>query len=318
MERLSRIIPWLFDSRKGLSNHLIPRWIFLRALGLIYFSAFYSLLFQIKGLIGPEGILPAKEYLAAVAQSLPGLVATGTRHRSSGSRPARTCSWRSRGSGCIAAVVRLPQSLAAPQLLRLLRLFPLVRRRSSVFSSYQSDGMLLEAGFLALFFAPPRPAPGLGREPSALARQLFPAAVGVVPHLLRIRHGEAAQRRSAMAQLHRHGRVLPERPAAHWIGWYVEHCPHWFHAATVAGTLALELVIVFMMFFPRRVRMICFFIVTPWEIGVILTANYTFLNYLVLALGFLLLDDKFLLRFVPARFRPTNRSRPSRVRAQRR
>ena len=44
---------------------------------------------------------------------------------------------------------------------------------------------------------------------------------------------------------------------------------------------------VFMMFFPRRVRLICFFIVTPWEIGVILTANYTFLNYLVLALGFL-------------------------------
>jgi hypothetical protein len=37
---------------------------------------------------------------------------------------------------------------------------------------------------------------------------------------------------------------------------------------------------------------------------VILTANYTFLNYLVLSLGFLLLDDKFLLRFVPARFRP--------------
>ena len=60
-----------------------------------------------------------------------------------------------------------------------------------------------------------------------------------------------------------------------------------------------------MMFFPRRVRLICFCIVTPWEIGVILTANYTFLNYLVLALGFLLLDDKFLMRFVPARFRPS-------------
>jgi hypothetical protein len=52
------------------------------------------------------------------------------------------------------------------------------------------------------------------------------------------------------------------------------------------------------------VRLVCFFIVTPWEIGVILTANYTFLNYLVLSLGFLLLDDRFLLRFVPARFRP--------------
>src|SRR5208283_2534397 len=66
-----------------------------------------------------------------------------------------------------------------------------------------------------------------------------------------------------------------------------------------AGTLGLELGLVFMMFFPRRVRLICFFIVTPWEIGVILTANYTFLNYLVLSLGFLLLDDKFLMHFIP-------------------
>ena len=32
---------------------------------------------------------------------------------------------------------------------------------------------------------------------------------------------------------------------------------------------------------------------TPFEIGIILTANYTFLNYLVLSLGFLLLDDRF-------------------------
>jgi hypothetical protein len=34
-----------------------------------------------------------------------------------------------------------------------------------------------------------------------------------------------------------------------------------------------------------------------------LTANYTFLNYLVLVLGFLLLDDRFLIRFVPLRWR---------------
>jgi hypothetical protein len=56
-----------------------------------------------------------------------------------------------------------------------------------------------------------------------------------------------------------------------------------------------------MFFLPRRFRIVCFFIVTPWEMGVILTANYTFLNYLVLSLGFLLLDDRFLLQFVPNR-----------------
>src|SRR5712672_3442453 len=88
-------------------------------------------------------------------------------------------------------------------------------------------------------------------------------------------------------------------PLPTWIGWYLQHLPHWFHAATAFGTLALELFLVWMLFFPRRVRIICFFIVTVWQIGVILSANYTFLNYLVLALAIFLLDDRFLVRFVP-------------------
>jgi len=52
---------------------LWPRWFFLRALGVIYFSAFGSLWFQIRGLIGARGIEPAADFLAAVAQALPGL-----------------------------------------------------------------------------------------------------------------------------------------------------------------------------------------------------------------------------------------------------
>src|ERR1700678_2197019 len=55
---------------QGRPGHLVPRWIFLRALALIYFSAFYSLLLQIKGLIGPNGVLPAQDYLADLAQQL--------------------------------------------------------------------------------------------------------------------------------------------------------------------------------------------------------------------------------------------------------
>lgn len=94
-------------------------------------------------------------------------------------------------------------------------------------------------------------------------------------------------------------------PLPTWIGWYIQHLPHWFHAATVYATLALELGVVWMFFLPRRWRLVCFFIVTPWEIGVILTANYTFLNYLVLILGFLLLDDHFLRRFLPPKWKQT-------------
>src|SRR5262249_28136992 len=92
-------------------------------------------------------------------------------------------------------------------------------------------------------------------------------------------------------------------PLPTWIGWYVQHFPHWFHVATSFGTLALELVIVWIWFLPRPWRIVCFCIVTPWQIGVIATANYTFLNYLVLVLGFLLLDDGLLVRFVPLRAR---------------
>ncbi|HVH72519.1 MAG TPA: lipase maturation factor family protein, partial [Candidatus Dormibacteraeota bacterium] len=55
------VVRWLFASEQGKSDGLLPRWIFLRALGLIYYSAFFSLAFQIKGLIGPQGILPANE-----------------------------------------------------------------------------------------------------------------------------------------------------------------------------------------------------------------------------------------------------------------
>src|SRR5450755_2483416 len=57
-----------FDSEYGAADRLLPRWIFLRALGLIYFSAFFSLAFQIRGLIGAQGVLPSNEYLEAVAR----------------------------------------------------------------------------------------------------------------------------------------------------------------------------------------------------------------------------------------------------------
>src|ERR1700720_2824905 len=63
------VIRWLVHPACGDSGRLISRWIFLRALGLIYFSAFFSLIFQIRGLIGPAGILPAGEYLRVVAES---------------------------------------------------------------------------------------------------------------------------------------------------------------------------------------------------------------------------------------------------------
>ena len=55
----------------GNRGSLWPRWIFLRALGVIFFSVFYSLAFQIKGLIGLDGLLPAAAYLIMSRSALP-------------------------------------------------------------------------------------------------------------------------------------------------------------------------------------------------------------------------------------------------------
>src|SRR2546428_3386632 len=152
-----------FDWRRAASDRLIPRWLFLRALGLIYFSAFCSLIVQIRGLIGPAGILPAGSYLQAVAQSLGHWARVWY---------APTLLWCSPGPTMLSALCWVGMMAS---LLLVFNLWPrsmlvicFVCFLSFVsaaqdFSGYQSDGMLLEAGAISLFFAPPGFRPGLGR-----------------------------------------------------------------------------------------------------------------------------------------------------------
>ena len=52
------------------ASYLAARWLLLRGLGIIFFSAFYSYAFQIQGLIGPHGISPAANYLTAAREHL--------------------------------------------------------------------------------------------------------------------------------------------------------------------------------------------------------------------------------------------------------
>ncbi len=297
------VVRRLFDSGHGLNDRLIPRWIFLRSLALIYFSAFYSLLFQIKGLIGPQGVLPAQQFLATVARAMGPL-----RYWY-----APSIFWISANSHMLTGAMIL--GLFA-SLFALLNLWPRLSflvcfvcflsftAASNVFSNYQSDGMLLEAGFLSLFLTPGGAMPGWGAAHPPTRASFFLLQwewfrIYFESGMVKLLSGDEQWRNmTAMDEYYQNG------PLPTWVGWYVQHLPHWFHAASAVGTLILELGLVFMLFLPRRFRLLCFCIVTPWEVVVILTANYTFLNYLVLSLGFLLLDDESLLRFIPARFRP--------------
>ena len=298
--RPANAIEWLFGSQPGAQGRLIPRWLFLRALGGIYFSAFFSLAFQIRGLIGPEGILPAGRYLQAVAQSMGAgerlWYAPSFLWLSSGTAALNALCW----VGMLASIVLVLNLWPRAMLLICFVCFLSFISAAQDFSSYQSDGMLLEAGFISLFFAPAGLRPGLGNSHPPSRASLFLLQwewfrIYFESGAVKFLSGDPQWRHfTAMDEYYQNG------PLPTWIGWYVQHLPQWFHAGTVYATLALELGLVWMLFLPRRWRILCFFIVTPWEIGVILTANYTFLNYLVLALGVLLLDDRFVTRLLPA------------------
>jgi len=288
----------LFGHGLATPSYLAARWLFLRSLGLIFFSAFYSLVFQIRGLIGPNGILPARDYLVQVARVL----------GSARFWYAPTLFWWSASDRFLLAVCIV--GMAASLLLTInisprgmiaicLIAFLSFIAAAQDFASYQSDGMLLEAGFISLFLAPSgwRPRWGPHDPPSRASRYLlvwlmfriyFESGIAKI-----LGHDPEWRNFTAMDEYYQNG------PLPTWIAWYVQHLPHAFHAATALFTLALELVLIFAIFLPRPSRIQTFFVITPWQIGIIFTSNYAFLNYLVLVLGFLLLDDRFLARFFP-------------------
>jgi hypothetical protein len=282
-------VPWL---AKPAPDALGPRWLFLRALGLIFFSAFYSFAFQIRGLIGVHGILPADEFLPRVTEAL-----------SPFARLWYVPSVLWLGAGDRALMVVVAAGIVS-SLLLVLNVWPRVSVLLSTFlflsliavlqdfSSYQSDGMLLEAGFISIFFAPGGLRPGLGTADPPSRISLFMLKwewfrIYFESGVAKLASGDPHWRNlSAMDEYYQNG------PLPAWPGWYVQHLPHWYHAGTALLTLMIELVIVWAAFMPRRFRLTCAAIVTALQIGIIATANYAFLNYLVLVLGVLLLDDR--------------------------
>jgi hypothetical protein len=285
----------------GLPGYLLPRWMFLRALGLIYFSAFYSLTFQIRGLLGPHGLLPAGVYLEQIGEMAgrarywyaPTLLWLG-----SSDRALMALCW----VGMMASVLLMLNLWPRGMLAVCFVLFLSFVSAAQEFAGYQSDGMLLAAGFVSFFFAPGGWRPGWGGEklPSRASLWLLRLlwfSIYFESGVAKYFGGDPSWRDlTALDQYYQNG------PLPTWIGWYAQQFPHKFHAGTALTVLVVELCLVWMVFLPRRFRIPCFFIVSAMQIGITLTANYAFLNYLVFSVGFLLLDDKFLVRFLPARW----------------
>ena len=144
------LIPNPLDAKR---SYRLTRSLFLRGMGVIYLIAFLSLYVQVDGLIGSGGILPVGNFLTRV-KALSQLHPFWTL--------PTLCWWDGSdaflhflclggaGLACLLIVGLMPVPVLALLWLFYLSLVNV----GQVFLGYQWDGLLLEAGFLSIFFAP--------------------------------------------------------------------------------------------------------------------------------------------------------------------
>ncbi len=280
---------------------------FLRALALVYLVAFASLWAQVRGLIGPNGILPADQFMTAAKHYFDAQGIGVERYRL-----LPTLCWLGPGeralqvqcaAGCALAVLACAGVAGRICLALLWLLYLSLVTVGRDFFAFQWDNLLLETGLLAVFLAPGRlwPRRGDAWSPSPLAQGLLCWVLfrlmfesGVV----KLASGDPSWRGLTALQVHYETQPLPTPPA-----WYVHQLPAWFHRAACATMFAIELVAPFLIFAPRRLRHFGCGLIALLQAAILLTGNYTFFNWLTLALCLLLVDDAALARLLPHRLR---------------
>ncbi len=266
--------------------------IFLRLLAVIYGIAFASLGIQAIGLMGAQGITPVHDFLTRVAGSF---------------GPMRflalpTMFWFNSSDSMLraAAIAGVVLSgllfMGLLERLALLLLFILYLSFSLAgqeFLTFQWDALLLEAGFLAIFFG--RSTGGL-RAVAWLYRWLVFRLYFLSGYVKLGSHDPTWHNLTAM-KYHYHTQPLPNV-----IAWYADKLPGSVQRASTFAVLAIELAAPFFIFAPRRLRMAAACTLLSLQVLILLTGNYTFFNLLTMALTLFLFDDQALGRAdLPAR-----------------
>jgi predicted DCC family thiol-disulfide oxidoreductase YuxK len=304
----SLLTRWFWGRRVEQPTHFLSRWIFLRLLGVIYLIAFVSLWTQIGGLIGSNGILPTARFMAEAQQQcdaqgigleryylLPTLCWFNT---SDGSLNFQCA------AGMVLAVLLVAGIAPVPCLALLWLLYLSLVTVGRDFLGFQWDNLLLETGFLAIFFAPLQLLPRPSREarPSGLVLWLLRLLLFKLifsSGCVKLLSGDPNWRNLTALTYHYQTQPLPTL-----IAWYANQLPLWSQKFSCAVMFGIELGAPFLIFAPRKLRFFGGTAIAFLQILILLTGNYTFFNLLTLALCLLLLDDFVIAKFAPAKFRP--------------
>jgi len=282
------------------------RW-FLRGLGLIYLIAFVSFWVQVDGLVGSNGISPVNQFLPAVREQLGrdaySLLPTLCWFNSSNAFLHFLC-----GGGVVFSLL-LVFGIAPVICLTALFVFYLsLTVAGQTFFSFQWDILLLETGFLSIFFAPWRLWQKRGQEPPVSRAALFLLRLllfklMVMSGVVKLTSGDPSWgwldhsfHWSALTALDYH---YWSQPLPTVLAWCADKTSEWFKHFSVAFCLAVEIITPFFIWAPRRPRLIAAGLIIFLQIIIAITGNYCFFNLLTIALCLLLVDDAAIRRGAP-------------------
>ena len=275
------------------------RW-FLRVLGVIYLIAFVSLWVQADGLVGSNGMSPVNQFLPAVRGQVGsdayGLLPTLCWFNSSDAFLHFLC-----GSGVLCSLLLIFGIAPAVSLVALFVLYLSLTIAGQVFFNFQWDVLLLETGFLSIFFAPwrlwprelllwPRSPPAATASPVSQAGlfllKLLLFKLMLMSGVVKLTSGDDSWWNLTALDYHYWSQPLPTV-----FGWWTDKSPEWFKHFSVAFCLVIEIIVPFFIWAPRRLRLIAAGLLIFLQLAIAITGNYCFFNLLTIALCLLLIDD---------------------------
>jgi predicted DCC family thiol-disulfide oxidoreductase YuxK len=288
---IARSRSWFYwVTRLTFGKHIEPslftrtQWLFLKLLAAVYAIAFASLGVQVAGLVGERGISPAGEFLRAIAAGygVAGYFAAPALFWLNSSDAAlRAGCW----AGVALAAALLAGRFERAALVLMYALYLSYSVVGQIFLGYQWDALLLEAGFLAIFF-------GRSLRQQKLVAWLYRLLVFRLYFLsgwLKLASGDQSWRDGTALGFHHHTQPLPTA-----LAWYADQLPAWFQRAATTATVWLELACPFLIFAPRLWRMAGATALIALQAGILATGNYTFFNLLTIALTLFLFDDQLI------------------------
>ncbi|MBI3316753.1 MAG: lipase maturation factor family protein [Candidatus Omnitrophica bacterium] len=271
-----------------LGSFNLSRLIFLRMLAALYFVAFLVALKQFPELLGQNGLLPIPQFI----QQVPFHEAPSLFYLTYSDRLLQGICLTGMGisAGLLLGLLdRGPWWCTTGLWLILWAFYLSIVNVGQTFYSFGWESMLLEAGFFAAFLGP-RLAPSL--IPILILRwMLFRVELGA--GLIKLR-GDECWRDFTCLYYHHETQPMPNP-----LSWYFHHLPPSVHRFGVGFSQFVQLIAPFGLFAPSLIAAVCASLIIFHQLMLIASGNYSWLNWLTVALAFSAFSDSVFRPFFP-------------------